>query len=396
MADLMICDPDQLRSIAREVTPLAVEARRHIHENPELGHLEFETTAYLSERLTAEGIHVEPLSVGTGLVATVGEGEPTVGFRADIDALPIDEKTDVPFASKRPGLMHACGHDVHSSVALGIAIVLQRFGAFTGSVRFVFQPAEEQFPGGAQELVDARVIDGLQSIIAFHVDPHLEVGKIGFRSGPITAASDRFTVSVQGPGGHTARPHESVDTVMAAGRIAADLPELVSRRVDPRSPTVVVFGRIHGGEVENVIPTQVDLSGTARTLDKDIWMRLPKLVEELAGQIVMPTGASVHVDYVTGTAPVVNDQRIVSEAEFAVAQVLGPGAVVGTQPSMGAEDFSAYLLKIPGALFRLGSRGAGMPIVDLHTATFNVDEQAIPTGVLGGAAALLGSLNCAF
>ncbi len=392
----MICDPDQLRAIARDVTPLAVEARRHIHENPELGHLEFETTAYLSERLAAEGIRVEPLSVGTGLVATVGEGEPTVGFRADIDALPIDEKTGLPFASKRPGLMHACGHDVHSSVALGVAITLQRFGAFTGSVRFVFQPAEEQFPGGAQELVDAGVIDGLQSIIAFHVDPHLEVGKIGFRSGPITAASDRFTVSVQGPGGHTARPHESVDTVLAAGRIAADLPEMLSRRVDPRSPLVMVFGKIHGGDAENVIPTHVDLSGTARTLDKDLWMRLPKLVEELANQIVMPTGATVQVDYTTGTAPVVNDQRIVSEAEFAVAQVLGPEAVVGTQPSMGAEDFSAYLLKIPGALFRLGSRGPDMPIVDLHSAAFDVDEKAIPTGVLGGAAALLGSLNCAF
>ncbi|HDK44755.1 MAG TPA: amidohydrolase [Actinobacteria bacterium] len=390
----MNCTPQHLRSVVEEVIHLAVETRHHIHQYPEIGHQEFATTQYIAGILADAGLEPRVRPARTGLVVDVGAGGPIVAFRADIDALPIQEKTGLPFESQNPGLMHACGHDVHSAIAVGIAVGLSKLEALDGTARFIFQPAEEQFPGGAQDLIDEGRLDGTDSIIAFHVDPALLAGKIGFRAGPITASSDQFHITVEGPGGHTARPHLTADTVYTAGRIITELPPLLDRLIDSRVPLVVVFGSIHGGTADNVIPSKIELRGTARTLGREVWERMPKLVDQLVHEIASPTGATVTVRYATGIAPVINDEHTISEARFAVGQILGPHSVVATQPSMGAEDFSAYLEDIPGAMFRLGAASEGRDPVDLHSSRFDVDERAIETGVLAGAATLMGMLSC--
>lgn len=392
----MICDTDQLRSIVDDLTPLAIEVRRHIHRHPELGHQELETTRYIAKVLSDAGLDPVIRPAGTGLTVEVGSGQPVVGFRADIDALPIEEKTHLPFASEVPGLMHACGHDAHTAIGIGMAIALSKLDDLDGTIRFIFQPAEEVFPGGAGEMVREGLVDGVDSMLAFHVDPTLPPGQIGFRAGPVTASSDQFKITVRSPGGHTARPHQTADSIYAAGRIITELPMLLDRLTDARVPLVVVFGKVAGGFANNVIPTEVELRGTARTLGKELWEQMPKLFDRLTREIVAPTGADVLVDYVTGIAPVVNDEHIVNEARLSVGQVLGPHAVVATHQSMGAEDFSAYLHKVPGALFRLGSRPSHTEPSDLHSSTFDIDEEVIPTGILAGTAIMLGRLSCTF
>jgi len=384
--------PNDLRSVVEHAISLAVEARRHLHRYPEIGHQEFETTEYLASVLSDAGLEPRLRAAGTGLSVEVGSGSPSVAFRADIDALPVQEQTSLPFASERPGFMHACGHDAHTGIAVGIARALSELD-IDGTIRFVFQHAEEQFPGGAQELVEEGILDGIERIIGFHVDPALQAGKVGLRAGPITASSDQFSIEVEGPGGHTARPHLTVDTTYAAGLIVTQLPALLNRLTDPRTPLVVVFGSIQGGAAPNVIPPMVELRGTARTLGADLWDRLPKLVDQLVQEIVAPTGATVTVNYQKGIAPVINDEQTIAEARFAVGRMLGPSATAATPPSMGAEDFSAFLQEIPGALLRLGTGGDHDP-VDLHSARFTIDESAIETGILAGSATLLTMLGC--
>ena len=384
--------PNDLRSVIGHVVPVAIETRRHLHRFPEIGHQEVATTEYLASVLTSAGLEPKLRTPGTGLSVEVGSGSPTVAFRADIDALPVQEQTDLPFASEHPGLMHACGHDAHTGIAVGMAIALSKLD-IEGSVRFVFQHAEEQFPGGAQDLVDEGILEGIERIVGFHVDPTLRTGKVGLRAGPITASSDQFTISVEGPGGHTARPHLTVDTTYAAGLIVTQLPALLNRLLDHRTPLVVVFGSIQGGAAPNVIPPRVELRGTARTLGAELWDRLPKLVEQLVQEIITPTGATVSVHYQKGIAPVINDEHTIAEARLAIGRLLGPTATAATPPSMGAEDFSAFLQEVPGALLRLGVAG-GQDRVDLHSARFTIDERAIETGMLAGAATLLAMLGC--
>jgi amidohydrolase len=382
---------NDLRSAVDHVVPVAIETRRHLHRFPEIGHQEFATTTHLASVLERAGLEPKLRTPGTGLSVSIGSGSPSVAFRSDIDALPVQEQTGLPFTSEHDGLMHACGHDAHTGVAVGIALALARLD-IEGSVRFVFQHAEEQFPGGAQELVDEGILEGVERIIAFHADPSLRSGKIGLRAGPVTASSDRFSIDVEGPGGHTARPHLTVDTVYAAGLIVTQLPALLNRLTDPRAPLVLVFGSIQGGAAANVIPSRVELQGTARTLGADLWDRLPKLVDQLVHEIVAPTGATVTVHYEKGIAPVVNDEQTIAEARYAIGRLLGPTATAATPPSMGAEDFSAYLQEIPGAMLRLGV-GDGLDHADLHSARFAIDEGAIETGILAGASTLLTMLG---
>jgi amidohydrolase len=383
--------PSDLRSVVSRVVPVAIETRRHLHRFPEIGHRESATTEYLAAVLKQAGLAPKLRTPGTGLSVDVGSGPPSIAFRADIDALPVQERTGLSFASEHAGLMHACGHDAHTGVAVGIALALSTLD-IEGSVRFVFQHAEEQFPGGAQELVDEGILEQVERIIAFHVDPTLRTGRIGLRAGPVTASSDQFSIDVEGPGGHTARPHLTVDTAYAAGLIVTQLPALLNQLTDPRAPLVLVFGSIQGGAAANVIPPRVELRGTARTLGADLWERLPKLVDLLVHEIVAPTGATVTVHYEKGIAPVVNDEQTIAEARYAVGRLLGPTATAATSPSMGAEDFSAYLQKIPGAMLRLGV-GDGLDHADLHSASFDIDEEAIETGILSGAATLLTMLG---
>jgi len=386
-------DLDYVRSIATRVAPRAVELRRAIHRRPELGRHEFATTQLVVRALAAAGIDSRVRPAATGLTADMGDGGSLVGFRADLDALPIHEQTGLPFASELPGLMHACGHDAHTAIAVGIALALEELGPLPGRVRFVFQPAEELFPGGADELLGEGAIDGVQAIIAFHVDPTIPPGQIGFKTGPITSSSDRFVITVDGPGGHTARPHDSVDTIFAAGQVITQLPAMLDRLVDARLPLSLVFGRVQGGMVGNVIPTSVELSGTCRSLDHDTWERMPKLIERLVHEIVAPLGAAATISYDVGIPPVINDQFVVAEVEYAVSSVLGTHAVALTHASLGAEDFSYFLQEIPGALFRLGAQRPDRK-TDLHSAWFDIDEAAIEIGILAGTTALLRLMAC--
>jgi amidohydrolase len=261
-----------------------------------------------------------------------------------------------------------------------------------GRVRVIFQPAEETFPGGAYDMLREGILDGVSAILSFHVDPSLEPGRVGLRPGPITSSADRFYITLEGPGGHTARPHATVDLVYAAGLVITQLPSLVDRLVDSRAPVVVVFGKVQGGTADNVIPTQVQLSGTLRTADRAVWETMPALVERLTHGLVAPLGARAIVHYQRGIPPCVNDPEVIRLIEGTVARVLGPEASFATHLSMGAEDFARYLEVIPGALVRLGCRTEGPP-VDLHSAHFRFDEAALEIGVKVGTAAMLDLLS---
>jgi amidohydrolase len=373
---------------SRAVAPEMVELRRDLHRHPELGWKEQRTTRKVADALLAMGLHPEIRTAGTGLVVDIGSGERAVGFRADLDALPITEATDAPYASDRPGLMHACGHDVHTSVAVGIAAVLSGLPDLPGRVRLLFQPAEEQIPGGAMAMSAEGAVDGLEAIVAFHVDPALPAGHIGLRHGGITGASDKMVIRLKGPGGHTSRPHQTADLIYAAGRVITDLPTLLRNGADPRETIATVFGHIEGGGAENVIPTEVELGGTVRLFNLELWRMLPRLVEQHVHDLVTPVGATAEVDYHRGAPPVVNDVRIIDAFALAGREVLGDTSVMPTHQSLGSEDFAWFLEAVPGALIRLG---AALPdrTVDLHSATFDVDEKCIEAGISVGAAALI-------
>ena len=357
-----------------------VSTRRHLHAHPELAFAEFETTSYLEQRLREVGLKPRRLPTGTGLVCEVGSGEPVVVLRADIDALPLADLKDVPYASTREGLCHACGHDVHTTVVLGVAMALAALDGLPGRVRCIFQPAEETLPGGATEVVASGVLDGATRAFAVHCDPSVPAGRIGLRTGPITAACDRVDVTLLGPGGHTARPQLTVDLVDALGRLITDLPALLSRQVDPRAGMSLVWGAVNAGIAANAIPQRGMLRGTVRVLDRDAWKGAEELMRSLVERVAATTGAEVDVDYVRGVPPVVNDPRSVALLRSAALETVGSDRLLLSPQSMGGEDFGWFADVMPIALARLGTHGGGPPL-DLHRGTFDVDEQAIGVGV---------------
>jgi amidohydrolase len=362
----------------RDHSAQLISTRRHLHAHPELAFAEFETTSFLEQRL--RGLNPRRLPTGTGLVVEVGSGEPVVVLRADIDALPIIDLKDVPYASTKEGLAHACGHDVHTTVVLGVALALAELGGLPGRVRCVFQPAEETLPGGATEVVAAGVLDGASRAFALHCDPSVPAGKVGLRAGAITAACDRMDVSLMGPGGHTARPQLTVDLVDALGRVITEVPALLSRQVDPRSGMSLVWGAVNAGIAANAIPQRGHLRGTVRVLDRDAWKGAEDLIRALVERVAATTGAQVDVDYVRGVPPVVNDPRSVALLRSAALETVGTENVVLSPQSMGGEDFGWFADVLPIALARLGTHGGGPPL-DLHRGMFDVDERAIGIGV---------------
>lgn len=287
-----------------------VAFRRDLHMHPELGNQEFRTTAAIKARLEQAGLEPRVLAIGTGLVCDIGprdSGVPMLALRADIDALPIpDTKSDCAYRSTVPDRAHACGHDVHTTVVLGAGLVLARLheqGLLPRPVRLLFQPAEEILPGGAADAVECGVLEGVGRIIAVHCDPKVDSGRIGLRVGPITSACDRLEVSLDGPGGHTARPHLTTDLVTAAARVATDVPALVARRMDARSGVSVTWGRIESGHAPNVIPQHAELSGTVRCLDLDAWRRAPDIVHAAIDEVAGLYRAKTVIDYVRGCRP---------------------------------------------------------------------------------------------
>ncbi|MFI1162392.1 amidohydrolase [Streptomyces sp. NPDC020801] len=379
--------------------------RRDLHMHPELGNQEFRTTAAIKARLEKAGLAPRVLPSGTGLVCDIGvdaeggtggTGAPGIlALRADIDALPIpDTKSEIPYRSTVPDRAHACGHDVHTTVVLGAGLVLadlHRQGLLPRPVRLVFQPAEEVLPGGAAEAIKSGVLNGVGRIIAVHCDPRVDAGRIGLRQGPITSACDRLEVSLDGPGGHTARPHLTTDLVTAVARVVTDVPALVGRRVDTRAGLAVTWGRIESGHAPNVIPQHAELSGTVRCLDIHAWRQAPDIVVAAIDEVANLHKAKSEINYVRGVPPVVNEPEVTELLRDAMVARRGAASVEGTEQSLGGEDFSWYLEHVPGAMARLGVRTPGERTVrDLHQGDFDADEAAIAVGVeLFTAAALL-------
>lgn len=375
---------EDLSGVVESVVPHALELRRLLHQHPEPSYEEHETTDIIVRALAERGLEARTRSPATGLWIDLGQ-LPKVAFRADIDALPIDEPEDNTPTSLNPGWMHACGHDAHAAIAFGICLAMDQLQG-APPIRVLFQPAEESYPGGAVEMVGEGLVDGLNSILAFHVDPTLEAGLIGARVGAITASADKFFITLRGPGGHTARPHQTVDLITAAARVVVDLPTMLRSAIDPRMPMTVAFGTIHGGLSDNVIPTRIEMKGTVRTLDRELWDVLPGMMEKVLGTLVAITDASYELEYLQAIPPVMNDHRVVSVSTGAINRVLGDGTICDTATSMGGEDFANYLDVVPGALLRLGAaKGLG----DLHSSGFLLDEAVIAHGIKAGVAALL-------
>ena len=361
-----------------------VEFRRDLHAHPEIGYHENRTTRRVAQRLAAAGLRPKLLPKGTGLTVDVGDGDgPIVALRADLDALPIQDEKPVPYRSTVPNVCHACGHDVHTTILLGTGLFLAAHAdqlRLPGRVRLIFQPAEE-VPGGALDVLAAGGIAGVDRIFAVHCDPRLDVGKVGIRTGPITAACDKITVRVTGPGGHTARPHLTADLVFALGKIVTELPAALTRRVDPRSSLSLVWGRISAGTAANAIPDDGVVEGTVRCLDDEAWQAAPDLLKALIDSVAGAYGVLADLSYQRNVPPTVNEAVSAAMFSTAAARVLGADAVTSTPQSLGGEDFAWYLESIPGALARLGVRTPGSPSLDIHQATFDVDERAIGTGV---------------
>ncbi|MDR3664681.1 MAG: M20 family metallopeptidase [Mycobacterium sp.] len=355
--------------------------RRHLHAHPELGRQEFETTKFVATRLAEAGLNPKILPGGTGLTCDFGpEDRPRIALRADMDALPMDERTGLSFASRTPNVAHACGHDGHTAVLLGTGLALASAPTLPVGVRLVFQPAEELMPGGALDAISAGALAGISRIFALHCDPRLAVGKVATIAGPITSAADQLEITLHSPGGHTSRPHLTGDLVYALGTLITGVPGVLSRRVDPRHSTVMVWGAVNAGFASNAIPQTGTLGGTIRTASRDAWVEMESIVREIVSSLLAPLQVDHTVLYRRGVPPVVNEElstRIMTHA----IEALGPDALADTKQSGGGEDFSWYLEEVPGAMARLGVWSGVGPQLDLHQPNFDLDERALGVGV---------------
>jgi amidohydrolase len=377
-------DPAAFAALVAPHVDTLVALRRDLHAHPETGRTERRTTAVVGDQLKRHGLSPRRLP-GSGLVCDVGDPDlPAVALRADLDALPLHDDKDVPYRSTIDGVAHACGHDVHTAMVVGAGVVLQglnREGRLPGRVRLVFQPAEEVQPGGALDVLAAGGLDGVSSIFALHCDPHMDVGGVGLRVGPITSASDHVLVRLSGDGGHTSRPHLTQDLVFALGLVITQLPAVLARRLDPRASVNLTWGRVVAGGAPNAIPRAGVVEGTLRCMDSAAWEHAGEVLADAVADIVRPYRLRCDVHHQRGVPPVVNDAAAVAAMDAATRWALGDAAVQPTEQSLGGEDFGWYLDKVPGALARLGTRRPGSRALDLHQGDFDVDERAISVGV---------------
>lgn len=359
--------------------------RRSLHRYPELSWQEARTTLEVRTRLEHASCVPQPLQP-TGLIVDLGPPNPRlrVGLRADLDALPLVERTGLEFASTRKGVTHACGHDVHTTALLGavLALKIREHDLFDAgiAVRAIFQPAEETMPGGGEYLVSEGHLEGVDIVFAVHCDPSRDVGEVGLRRGAITAASDKVTVRLTGTGGHTSRPFLTQDLIYALGQVITDVPGVLSRRIDPRVGALLVWGGVHAGGVANVIPDNGEVTGTLRMLDAEAWQSIRPLLNELVEAVVMPYGVHAEVRHVRGVPPVVNSEWGVAAWRQAAGAMLGAGSARGAEQSLGGEDFAWMLQGRDGALARLGTRTPGGPTFDLHQGDLVIDERSVAAG----------------
>ena len=381
-------------SIKATVAPLLgelIEFRRDLHAHPELSHKEFRTTDQIVAALEAAGLQPKRLE-NTGAVVDIGDGPVRLALRADIDALPVLEETGLSYSSRNTGIAHACGHDIHATVMLGVARVLAKLdadGQLGGRVRVIFQPAEEVMPGGALSVIEQGGLDGVPRVLALHCDPRIDAGQVGTRIGAITSASDTIRIELSGRGGHTSRPHLTEDLVFALAEIAVSVPAVLSRRIDVRSGVSVVWGQMHAGSAPNAIPAHGFMAGTMRCLDAEAWYAAGELLDDVVRQTAAPFGVDVHLEHIRGVPPVINADAEISLIEAAARAELGEDAVVLAPQSMGGEDFAWMTQAVPGALMRLGTRTPGGETYDLHRGDYKPDELAVSCGVSVMAAAAI-------
>lgn len=377
----------RIKDLAVKLAPRLTEIRRHIHAHPELSGQEHQTAAFVSGVLSSSGLHVVE-GVGktgvTGELLGTGDDSRTLAIRTDMDALPIIERTGLDFASRKQGVMHACGHDVHTTVGLGTAMILSEIATeIPGKIKFLFQPAEE-IAQGAKWMVEDGVMNGVSSILGLHVFPSIPAGSIGLRYGALTAATDELEIIIIGESGHGARPHEAIDAIWVAAQVITTLQQAISRTQNPLRPVVLSIGQISGGRASNIIADQVRLVGTVRSLHPETRAHLPKWIEQIVKGVCHSCGAKYEIDYRQGVPSVQNDYSLTSLIQSAAEEAWGGDRVqVLPEPSLGAEDFSVYLEHAPGSMFRLGvgfkQRTVNHP---LHHPLFEVDESAIVTGVV--------------
>jgi amidohydrolase len=373
--------------LVEDVRAEVVGWRRHLHRNPEVSYHEEATSRFVYETLESFGGLELSRPTKTSVVARlVGEGAPrgrTLAIRADMDALPIQEENDFEFASQKPGVMHACGHDGHTAMLLGTAKILSEMrDRIRGEVRFLFQHAEELSPGGGEELVEAGVMDGVDLVIGAHLWSQLPLGKIGVTYGPMMAAPDIFEVTIEGKGGHAAMPHQVVDSIAIGAQVVTNLQHVVSRETDPIDDVVVSVTKFSGGTTHNVIPGTVEMVGTIRTLDPEVRERVPELMERVIKGVTEAHGASYKFRYKPGYRPVINDEEVTRVIEETVKAVFGEGALEIMPPNMGGEDFSAYQQRAPGTFFYVGAGSEEKGIVHPHHhPRFTIDEDALGYGM---------------
>jgi len=368
----------------RRLLKQQIEWRRHLHQYPELSHYEFETTAFLKQVVRKIGLKTIPIKLPSGLLAEIRGPRPgkTMALRSDIDALPVTERTAVPFKSKIEGRMHACGHDVHMAILLGAALLLHELrNEIKGCVRLIFQPAEEMPPGGARPMIEAGALKDVSMIIALHVDPLLPIGKISLRDGVAMGSVTDFDLTILGKGGHAARPHDAVDAIVTAAEVIESIQTVVSREIDPIHPVVVTFGKIEGGVARNTICDQVKITGTARALSPTATHDLGRLIKRTATSICRARGASVQMDLIADYPALINDPAANSILAENFAALFSKRKIETTEQVLGGEDFACYLEKTKGAMFRLGVMNKKIKAdKPWHSPEFRVDEEAIYYG----------------
>ncbi|MFE8698413.1 M20 family metallopeptidase [Cytobacillus sp. FJAT-53684] len=388
-----------IKKITGEIEEQIIEIRRKLHKNPELSHQEFKTTDLIFDTLRNTNIELRKCSNGSGIIGLLkgmGDG-PTLGLRADIDALPIKEETGLEFTSQNKGIMHACGHDIHTSVLLGTAIVLDKMrDSIKGNIKFIFQPAEETMQG-AQLMIKEGVLTEpkVDKIVCLHVWPFTDAGKIGVKHDAIMASINRFEIEVTGTGGHAAHPQKSVDPIPIAAQIVSGLQQIVSRMLSPLDSAVVTIGQIHGGTADNIIANKVMISGTVRTLKTEVSTKVKETMVRISESTAKAFKGSAKVSYYPGSFPVINDNKLVNLLSEVVTETLGEEQLdYLLEPSLGGEDFSYYLQHVDGMLFRLGTRNENPASQkSLHNPGIIFDEKAISTGIITMSSFALKYLN---
>ncbi|WP_456403254.1 M20 metallopeptidase family protein [Hydrogenimonas sp.] len=363
-----------------------VKIRHDIHQNPELSGEEEETRLLIRSILEAEGIAFRTFEDHYGLVADIVKDPalPTVAIRGDMDALPMPENSPKPYASKREGIMHACGHDAHTAIALGCALALNRHKeALPGNVRIIFQPSEEVLSGGSSQMIEGGALEGVSAIFGLHVYPYLKTGQIGYKYGVMMASADTFGFDIYGKTAHGARPHEGIDAVLVSAMVIDSLNHIVSRRIDPIHPAVISMGKIEGGKAPNVICDFVTVSGTVRTVNESVRKKIPEMMEATIRGICEAMDAKYHFRYDFGPPELKNNDAMVDIVKSAAEEVVGKEGLVDlVDPVMGGEDFSRYLQIVPGAFFRLGvcneAKGTCVP---QHNTRFDVDDDSLAIGM---------------